>query len=72
MKNDVKYPLYLSWLDEQLKCGKLNRGSYALKKISQSAFDQFKNRVEKDGLFEGEMIKINRDKKIDDIFDDLD
>lgn len=72
MKNDIKYKLYLSWLDEQLKSGKLNRGSYSLKKISQSAFDQFKNRVEKDGLFEGEMIKINRDKKIDDIFDDLD
>jgi hypothetical protein len=72
MKNDIKYPLYISWLDEQLKYGKLNRGSYALKKISQSAFDQFKNRVEKDELFECELIKINRDKKIDDIFDDLD
>jgi hypothetical protein len=72
MKNDVKYPLYLSWLDEQLKNGKLNKGSYALKKISQSAFEQFKNKVEKDELFEGEMIKITRDKKIDDIFDDLD
>ena len=72
MKNDVKYPLYLSWLDEQLKIGKLNKGSYALKKISQSSFEQFKNKVEKDELFEGEMIKITRDKKIDDIFDDLD
>ena len=72
MKNDIKYPLYLSWLDEQLECGKLNRGSYSLKKISQSAFEQFKNRVEKDEVFEGEQIKNLRDRKIDDIFDDLD
>lgn len=72
MKNDIKYPLYLSWLDEQLKFGKLNKGSYSLKKISQSAFEQFKNRVEKDEVFEGEQIKNLRDRKIDDIFDDLD
>ena len=72
MKNDIKYPLYLSWLDKQLECGKLNRGSYSLKRISQSSFEQFKNRVEKDEVFEGEQIKNLRDRKIDDIFDDLD
>ena len=44
----------------------------SFKKISLSAFEQFKNKIEKDELFEGEMIKISRDKKIDDIFDDLD
>ena len=72
MKNDKLYPLYINFLDERLKEGKVNKGSYSLLKMSRTNFEDFKIKLEKDGLFEGEQIKNLRDRKIDDIFDDLD
>ncbi len=71
MKNDKLYPLYLNYLDDKLKSGKLNKGSYALMKMSRTNFEDFKSKME-DELFESEQIKSNRDKKIDDIFDEFD
>lgn len=69
MKNDEKYPLYLTWLDEQLKEGKLNRGTWSLRKISRQAFDDFKHKLE-DKYFETKLVQTNRDTKIDDLFGD--
>lgn len=72
MKNEKLYPMYLNYLNEQLNEGKITRGSYALFKIAGNKFEEFVSKMEKDELFEGEQIKEFRDKKIDDIFDDLD
>jgi len=71
MKNDEKYPLYLIWLDDQLKSGKLNRGTWSLRKMSRQAFDEFKQRLD-DGQFENRVVQVNRDSKIDDLFDGFD
>jgi hypothetical protein len=71
MKNDEKYPLYLIWLDDQLKSGKLNRGTWSLRKMSRQAFDEFKQRLD-DGQFENKVVQVNRDSKIDDLFDGFD
>ena len=67
MKNDKLYPLYINFLDERFK-----EGSHSLMKMSRSNFEDFKIKLEKDELFECEQIKNLRDRKIDDIFDDLD
>lgn len=71
MKNDEKYPLYLAWLEDQLKVGKLNRGTWSLRKMSRQAFDEFKQRLD-DGQFENKVVQVNRDSKIDDLFDGFD
>ena len=71
MKEDEKYPLYLAWLEDQLKAGKLNRGTWSLRKMSRQAFDEFKQRLE-DGQFENKVVQANRDSKIDDLFDGFD
>jgi len=71
MKNEKLYPLYLNYLGEKLNDGKISKGAYALMKISRDCFESFKIKME-DRLFEGEQIKSNRDKKIDDIFDEFD
>lgn len=71
MKNDEKYPLYLIWLDDQLKSGKLNRGTWSLRKMSRQAFDEFKQRLD-DGQFENKVVQVNRDSKIDELFDGFD
>ena len=71
MKNDEKYPLYLIWLDDQLKSGKLNRGTWSLRKMSRQAFDEFKQRLD-DGQFENKVVQVNRDSKIGDLFDGFD
>jgi hypothetical protein len=67
MKNDVLYPIYLRYLNDRLLEGKLSRGSFSLLRISKSSFDDFKYRYENDDKFS---TVINRDKKIDDLFDD--
>jgi len=71
MKNDEKYPLYLTWLDEQLKEGKLNRGAWSLRKMSRQAFEDFKQRLD-DKQFETKVVQTNRDNRIDDLFDGFD
>lgn len=71
MKEDEKYPLYLIWLDDQLKSGKLNRGSWALRKMSRQSFEDFKERLE-DTQFETKVVQSNRDSRIDNLFDEFD
>lgn len=72
MKNEKLYTMYLNYLDDQLNAGKITKGAYALFKIAGNRFDEFVSKMKKDELFESEQIKEFRDKKIDDIFDDLD
>ena len=71
MKEDEKYPLYLAWLDDQLKSGKLSRGTWSLRKMSRQAFEDFKSRLV-DGQFENRVVQTNRDNRIDDLFDGFD
>lgn len=72
MKEEILYPMFVSYLEDRLNEGKISAGASALSKISRDAFEAFKNRFEKSDLFEGKQIESFRDKKIDDIFDDLD
>ena len=64
--------MFVSYLEDRLNEGKISAGAMALSKISREAFEGFKRRFEKSDLFEGKQIESFRDKKIDDIFDDLD
>jgi hypothetical protein len=68
MKEDYLYPYYLKHLDNRLTEGKLSRGSFSLLRISESAFNDFKYRFENDKNF---ALQFKRDKRIDDLFDDL-
>ena len=76
MKTDTIYPYYLSYLEERLKDGKISKGSFALLKMSDSTFCDFKFRFENDEPFTKRMLELHkseiRDQKIDDIFDDID
>ncbi len=51
MKNDELYPHYITYLDSQLNESKINKGKWALLKISNSKFEDFKWRFENDELF---------------------
>lgn len=68
MKEDYLYPYYLKHLDNRLIEGRLSRGSFSLLKISESAFNDFKYKFENDEHF---ALQFKRDKRIDDLFDDL-
>lgn len=76
MKNEELYQEYINYLDWKLNEKKLNKGKHALLKISRVAFDEFRNRLQNDETFNDLIIEImkseNRDKKIEDIFDDFD
>ena len=72
MKEDRLYPMFVSYLEDRLNEGKISGGAMALSKISREAFEGFKRWFEKSDLFEGKQIESFRDKKIDDIFDDID
>ena len=76
MKNDVLYLEYVTYLEWKLNNNKINKGKYSLLKMSRQSFDNFKNRFENDETFSDMIIEIMkseiRDKKIDDIFDDID
>jgi hypothetical protein len=75
MKNDELYTEYISYLDWRLNESQISKGKYALLKISRTAFEEFKLKLENDETFNAKMIEIvrmeSRDKKIDDIFDDF-
>jgi hypothetical protein len=68
MKNDSIYPYYINYLDNRLLDGKITKGSYSLLRISESAFEDFKFKFENDSEMR---ISFIRDKKIDDLFDDI-
>jgi hypothetical protein len=76
MKLDELYPFYLSFLEMRLEKNIINKGKYSLLKISESYFDNFKKRWDTEEPLRSEVIEYNkseiRDKKIDDIFDDID
>ena len=68
MKEDYLYPYYLKHLNNRLVEGRLSRGSLSLLRISESAFEDFKFKFENDSEMRVASI---RDKKIDDLFDDI-
>jgi hypothetical protein len=76
MKNDELYLEYTTYLDCRLEKSQISKGKYSLLKMSRQSFDDFKNRFENDETFSDMIIEIMkseiRDKKIDDIFDDID
>ena len=76
MKNDEKYPEFITYLNNQLDEGSINRGKFCLLRISSSYFQTFSNKFDKDELFRNRVIELHksetRDKKIDDIFNDFD
>jgi hypothetical protein len=75
MKDDKLYPFYVVYLDWQLNESKINKGKYSLFRISNSKFDEFKSRFDNDELFSDKIIELYkseiRDKKIDNIFNDI-
>lgn len=75
MKNDIMYPHYLMYLEYNLSCCKISKGSFSLLKMSNSKFNEFKIRLEIDESFskriEGLYRSGMRDQKIDDIFNDF-
>jgi hypothetical protein len=75
VKTDVIYPNYIIYLSNRLEEGKLSKGSYRLMRMSSSAFEDYKYRFENDELFHQKQIELYRaefrDKKIDDIFNDI-
>ncbi len=76
MKNDELYKEYITYLDWKLSESKINKGKYSLLKMSRTAFEDFKIRFDNDETFSDTIIELmkteNRDKKIEDIFDDFD
>ncbi len=76
MKLDELYPFYISFLEMRLEKNIINKGKYSLLKISESYFENFKKRWDLEETLRSEVIEYNkseiRDKKIDDIFDDID
>lgn len=78
MKNDIIYPMYLSYLETKLNTNvfgkQISKAQYSFFKISNSYFLEFKDRFEEDELFQKKVIKVHasetRDKKIEDIFND--
>jgi len=64
--------MFVSYLADRLNEGKISAGAAALSKISRSAFEEFRIRVERSEGFEGKQKVSFRDKKIDDLFDDFD
>lgn len=76
MKDDCVYPYYVVYLEDRLISGEISRGAYKMLIISGSAFEDYKYRFNEDELFHEKQIELykseSRDKKIDDIFDDID
>ena len=75
MKNDKLYPYYVVYLENFLEKDMISLGSQSLTKISRDAFESFKIRLETDEHFNKKIIELYklemRDKKIDNIFNDI-
>lgn len=75
MKNDNVFPYYKVYLENRLLDGKLTNGSLKLMLISKSAFEDYKYRFESDDKFNKKQMDLyrleDRDKKIDNLFDDF-
>ena len=76
MKNEELYLEYLEYLNWKLNNKQINKGKYSLLKMSRNSFEDFKVRLENDITFNDMIVEImridTRDKKIDNIFDDID
>lgn len=76
MKNEELYPEYLTYLDNRLLEERISKGQYSLLKMCRTTFDRFIKRLDKDEDFQKSVLELHksetRDKKIDDIFDDID
>jgi hypothetical protein len=76
MKLDELYPLYLIWLEMRFEKEIINKGKFSLMKISESYFQNFKKRWDTEEPLRNEVLEHNkleiRNKKIDDIFDEID
>jgi hypothetical protein len=76
MKDEELYLEYLEYLNWKLNNKQINKGKYSLLKMSRNSFEGFKVRLENDITFNDMIVEImrieTRDKKIDDIFDDID
>jgi hypothetical protein len=75
MKKDEIYPSYITYLNNRLNENKISKGSFALLKMSRDSFNDFKYKYENDDKFKNQIDDLERseirDKRIDDIFDDL-
>jgi hypothetical protein len=75
MKNEELYLEYITYLDSRLNESKITKGEYSLLRMSRVPFDSFRIRLENDEHFRNTIIELHksetRDKKIDDIFDDI-
>lgn len=80
MKDDLLYPLYISYLDYRLNYNdfgnKITKSMMSLLKLSKSFFLEFKDRYDEDELFHMKVIKIykleTRNRKIEDLFNGID
>lgn len=76
MKNKEFYLDYITYLGWQLHNSKITKGKYWLLKISGSAFEDFKTKIQNQHDFSEKIIEImksqNRETKINLLFDDPD
>jgi hypothetical protein len=76
MKDEELYLEYLEYLNWKMNNKQINKGKYSLLKMSRNSFEDFKVRLENDITFNDMIVEIMRiearDKKIDNIFDDID
>ena len=68
MKMDELYDFYINYLVSRLECSKISNGELKLLMISESYFIDFKYRFEHDEKF---ALTFTRDRKIDDILDEI-
>ena len=76
MKKDPIYKYYIFYLEQMLNESRISKGYLSLLRISEHKFNNFKGTFEKDELFNKNIIESYireiRDKKIDDIFNEID
>lgn len=76
MKNEELFLEYHTYLDWRLNQNQISKGKYSLLKMSRQSFEQFKIKLVNDPTFNDRIIELMktevRDKKIDDIFDEID
>ena len=76
MKKDPIYKYYIFYLEQMINENRISNGHFSLLKISEHKFNNFKITFEKDELFNKNLIESYkremRDKKIDDIFNEID
>lgn len=59
MKNDKNYIYYVYYLKDKMKECLINKGTFSLMLISESSFNNFKDRFENDDTFKNKMIDLH-------------